>query len=253
LKYGRDVMSHFLFMDETGDHGLNFVDKNFPLFLLCGCVIEENNLKEIENKTNAFKRKYFGTTEVILHSRDIRKCEGAFQILFDLELKTEFYRELNLLLKTSSYCLIGSGIQKEKHIKKYGKGAKDPYALSLSFVLERLIFYLDGLSKDAQVKIFVEERGKKEDHMLLSHFNSIMDRGTYFIDPQRLRRKVRDFSFHNKQENIVGLQIADLCAYPMARHLLRPQEPYVPFEIIEKKIYSDMKGRYMGWGLKIFP
>jgi len=246
-------MSHFLFLDETGDHGLSFVDKNFPLFLLCGCIIEENSLKEIENKTNSFKQKYFGTTEVVLHSRDIRKCEGAFQILFDLELKAEFYRELNLLLNKSHYCLIGSGIQKEEHIKKYGKVAKDPYALSLSFVLERLIFYLDGLDKDARVRILVEERGKKEDHILLSHFNSIIDRGTYFLDPQRLRRKVESFSFHNKTENIVGLQIADLCAYPMARHLLYPQEPYVPFGIIEEKIYSNKEGQYMGWGLKIFP
>jgi hypothetical protein len=251
--YGSDVMRYFLFLDETGDHGLSFVDKNFPLFLLCGCIIDESSLKKIENETNAFKQKFFGTTEVILHSRDIRKCEGAFQILFDLELKAKFYEELNLLLNKSHYCLIGSGIQKEEHIKKYGKGAKDPYALSLSFILERLIFYLDGLNKDAHVEILVEERGKKEDNSLLSHFNSIIDRGTYFIDQQRLKRKVRGFSFHGKRENIVGLQFADLCAYPLARHLLNPQEPYVPFEIIEKKIYANKEGQYMGWGLKIFP
>jgi len=250
---GTKVMSHFLFLDETGDHGLSFVDKNFPLFLLCGCIVEASSLKKIEDETNAFKQNFFHTPQVILHSRDIRKCEGSFQILFDLELKADFYKELNLLLNKADYCLIGSGIQKEEHIKKYGKGAKDPYALSLSFILERLIFYLDGFNRDATVEIIVEERGKKEDQTLLSHFNSILDRGTYFIDPQRLRRKVKSFSFHSKQENIVGLQIADLCAYPMARHLLRPEEPYVPFEIIEKKIYANKEGQYMGWGLKVFP
>jgi len=84
-------MSYFLFLDESGDHDLGFVDKNFPLFLLCGCVIKEHYLKEIENKVNTFKQKYFGTTEVILHSRDIRKCQGAFQILFDLQLKGKAY------------------------------------------------------------------------------------------------------------------------------------------------------------------
>ena len=242
-----------MFLDETGDHGLSFVDKNFPLFLLCGCVIEESCLKEIENRINSFKQKYFGTMEVILHSRDIRKCEGAFQILFDLQLKEQFYRDLNLILDESDYCLLGSGIQKERHIKKYGKGAKDPYALSLSFIVERLIFYLDSLNKKAHVKILAEERGKKEDRMLLSHFNSIIDRGTYYLKPDRLRQKITGFSFYNKHENITGLQIADLCAYPMARHLLHPKEPYIPFTIIEKKIYRNKKGRYMGWGLKVFP
>lgn len=246
-------MDHFLFLDESGDHDLSFVDKNFPIFLLCGCVIEHNSLKALEDHITAFKQKYFGTTEVILHSRDIRKCQGAFQILFDLQLKEQFYNDLNLILAESNYCLLGSGIDKKKLIKKYGKGAKDPYKLSLSFIIERLIFYLDASDKNAQVKILAEERGKKEDLMLLSHFNSIIDRGTFYIAPDRLKQKVKGFGFHNKYDNITGLQIADLCAYPMARHLLHPKEPYIPFKIIEKKIYANNKGKYMGWGLKVFP
>lgn len=77
--------------------------------------------------------------------------------------------------------------------------------------------------------------------------------GTYHLEPDRLKQKVTGSSFHNKHENIVGLQIADLCAYPMARHLLHPKEPYIPFKIIEKKIYRNKKGQYMDWGLKVFP
>ncbi len=246
-------MSHFLFLDETGDHGLSFVDKNFPLFLLCGCIIEEKCLQEVKDSINSFKKKYFGTTQVILHSRDIRKCEGVFQILFDLQLKEQFYKDLNLILSESNYCLLGSGIQKEEHAKKYGRGAKDPYTLSLSFIIERLIFYLDSLQENTQVKILAEERGKKEDQSLLSHFNSIMDRGTYYLSPDRLKEKILGFRFYNKHDNITGLQIADLCAYPMARRLLYPKEPYIPFTIIEKKIYHNKKGKYMGWGLKVFP
>jgi len=246
-------MSHFLFLDETGDHGLSFVDKNFPVFLLCGCIIEKERLQKIEASVNSLKKKYFGTPHVILHSRDIRKCEGSFQILFDLQLKEQFYRDLNHILSRSDYCLIGSAIQKEKHIKKYGKGAKNPYSLSLSFIIERLIFYLDGLSKKTNVKIIVEQRGRKEDQMLLAHFNSIMDRGTYYVGADRLREKIAGFSFHNKHTNITGLQIADLCAYPLARHLLYPKEPYIPFAIIKEKIYHNKEGEYLGWGLKMFP
>ena len=246
-------MNYSFFLDETGDHGLSFVDKNFPLFLLCGCVISEHDLKEIGEKISAFKRKYFGTTQVILHSRDIRKCEGAFQILFDLKLKGEFYQDLNQILSEGQYCLIGSGVQKEEHIKKYGKGAKDPYSLSLSFVLERLIFYLDRIDEQASVEIIAEERGKREDQMLLSHFNSILDRGTFFVQLDRFKKKIRKFSFFSKKDNIVGLQIADLCAYPLARHLLNPKEPYIPFKIIERKIYCNDEGQYEGWGLKLFP
>ncbi|MDD5686363.1 MAG: hypothetical protein PHE88_00825 [Elusimicrobia bacterium] len=35
--------------------------------------------------------------------------------------------------------------------------------------------------------------------------------------------------------------------------LINPKEPYIPFNIIEEKIYCDKKGKYDGWGLKLFP
>ncbi|MCX7786000.1 MAG: DUF3800 domain-containing protein [candidate division WOR-3 bacterium] len=246
-------MSYKFFLDETGDHGLTFVDKNFPIFLLCGCIFEEQELIRTESKINDFKFKYFNTNQVILHSREIRKCEGAFQILFDLSVKQNFYNDLNQILSNSNFCIIGAGIQKEEHIKKYGKGAKDPYNLSLSFVLERLIFYLDQKDKNATVEIFVEERGKREDQLLLSHFNHTLDTGTYYVSPERLKTKIKKFSFFSKRDNIIGLQIADLCAYPLARYLLNPEEPYIPFNVIKDKLYCDKHGRIDGWGLKLFP
>lgn len=246
-------MKYHFFLDETGDHGLSYVDENFPLFLLCGCLFRTDELDDSKTKINNFKRKYFKTTEVVLHSREIRKCEGAFQILFDLNLKAEFYKDLNKILEDAVYKIIAAGINKEEHIKKYGKGAKDPYSLSFSYIIERLIFCLDSLDKKGVVEIEVERRGKKEDKMLLSHFNSVLDLGTFYLSSNRLKEKIIDFKFRGKRENIIGLQIADLCAYPLARHFLNPEEPYVPFEIIEKKIYCNKNGEYDGWGLKLFP
>ena len=246
-------MKYHLFIDETGDHGLSFIDKNFPLFLLCGCLFREDALKDFEAKINSFKIKYFKTTEVILHSREIRKCEGSFQVLFDLKLKEAFYKDLNKILEQSQYVIIGVGINKEEHIKKYGNQAKDPYSLSLSFIVERMMFCLDGLDKYAAVDIKAEVRGRKEDEMLIAHFNSILDRGTYHVSRERLQKRKMSFKFCGKRENIVGLQMADLIAYPLARHLLSPKEPYLPFKVIEKKIYCNQQGEYDGWGLKLFP
>jgi hypothetical protein len=247
-------MAHYyFFLDETGDHGLAYIDRNFPLFLLCGCLISEDALKNVESRINQLKRDYFKTTGVILHSREIRKCEGAFQILFDLDIKANFYKDLNAILGQGQYCIIGSGVNKEEHIKRYGKVADDPYALSLSFILERLIFYLKNKDKVSTVEILLEQRGRREDNQLLAHFNSVLDQGTYYIDSQQFKARIRKLSFHTKRENIVGLQIADLCAYPLARHVINPQEPYIPFEIIRDKLYCSPEGQYLGWGLKVFP
>ncbi len=246
-------MNYKLFLDETGDHGLTYIDDNFPLFLLCGCIISEEELRILELRISKLKQDLFGSTEVILHSRDIRKCEGAFQILFDLDIKARFYTEINKILSESNYQLIGAAVNKEKHIKRYGKNASEPYCLSLSFILEKLMLFLDSMGSNTKVGILVEKRGRKEDQQLLSHFNSVKDLGTYYVTPSRFSDKIEHFSFHSKRENIAGLQIADLCAYPMARHVLSPKEPYIPFKVIENHIYKGNQGEYMGWGLKVFP
>jgi len=246
-------MKHYFYLDETGDHGLNFIDVNFPLFLLAGCLFDEEKLVKLESRIDEFKIDFFGTTEVILHSREIRKCEGSFQILFDLDKKKEFYEKLNRIMSEAGFTIIGAGVDKENHIKKYGKGARDPYSISLAFIIERLIFCLDKKDGNATVDIRIEKRGRKEDQQLLDQFNTILDRGTYYVSSERIKSRITSFEFFRKRDNINGLKIADLCAYPMARHVLNAEEPYIPFEIIEKKIYCDDKGKYEGRGLKIFP
>lgn len=244
---------YHLFLDETGDHGLSFIDKNFPLFLLAGCLFENTELIKTEKEINDLKKEFFGTTEIILHSRSIRKCEGPFQILFDLEVKKKFYEQLNKIISDAKFIIIGSGVNKEEHIKKYGKGAEDPYSLSLSFIIERLIFCLDKQGADPIVDIKIEKRGKTEDKLLLNQYNKILDKGTYYVNSERLKNRINSFESFLKKDNIVGLQITDLCAYPLARYILYPKQPYPPFDIIKSKVYCDKRGNFSGYGLKIFP
>ena len=120
------MAKHYFFLDETGDHGLTYVDPNFPLFLLCGCLFNEKNLLKAKKQINEFKMTYFKTEEVILHSRDIRKCEGAFQILFDMNLKKSFYEDLNSIMKDLQFKIICSAINKEEYIKRYRKRFRQP-------------------------------------------------------------------------------------------------------------------------------
>ena len=246
------VNKYYFFLDETGDHSLSFIDPNFPLFLLCGILIGENELLNVENRLKQLKNEFFKTTEIIIHSREIRKCEGPFQILFDLDIKKKFYEKINEILSNAQFTIVGSGVNKEEHIKKYGKGANDPYSISLGFIIERLVFCLDG-HKPSSVEIKIERRGRKEDQQLLDQYNSIIDRGTYFVQPDRIKKLIQKFDFQSKGENVIGLQIADLCAYPLARHVLRPTVPHPSFDVIKDKIYCDKNGMYNGFGLKIFP
>jgi hypothetical protein len=69
------MSKYYFFIDESGDHSLQNVNADFPYFLLCGILIAEDEYKILEQKTIALKQTIFGTEKVILHSRDIRKCE----------------------------------------------------------------------------------------------------------------------------------------------------------------------------------
>lgn len=241
------------FLDETGNHGLTVIDESFPIFLLAGCLFEESEYQKIVAEIDACKQDFFGTPAVIFHLREIRKCEGAFQILFDLEIKRRFYERLNGIITNAKFTVISVAIDKKKHIEKYGKLADNPYSMCLSYILERMVFCTNDPNATPTVAITIEKRGRKEDGQLLSHYNGILDRGTLHVTPDEFKRRVEAFSMVAKKENNNGLQVADLCAYPVARHVLNTGEPYIPFTIIKNKLYCDGSGNAYGYGLNIFP
>lgn len=111
-------MKYYLFIDESGDHGLAKLNLNFPVFLLCGVLVNETDYENIRQSINTLKQSIWGNKHVILHSRDIRKCEKEFQKLFDLELKKYFYEALNKIISNSPYNIIASAINKKDFIQK---------------------------------------------------------------------------------------------------------------------------------------
>lgn len=246
----KESKKYYLFIDESGDHGLVNLDPNFPVFLLCGVLLSQDNYTLLRKDVNTLKNKFWNNKTVILHSRDIRKCEKEFQILFDLALKTKFYERLNSIIQDSKYRVLASAIDKTKYIKKYGKLSNDVYELSLSFIIERAIFCLDEVAGEKQFEIVIEKRGKKEDKKLAEHFQRLLARGTNYVSAERLKEVNTQITFKDKKENINGLQLADLIAYPMARYVIDPKKANPAFDIFEGKIYSKNNKRY---GLKIFP
>jgi len=246
----KESKKYYLFIDESGDHGLVNLDPNFPVFLLCGVLLSQDNYTLLRKAINTLKNKLWGDKSVILHSRDIRKCEKEFQILFDLELKSAFYQALNTIISQTKYRVLASAINKTKYIQKYGKLSNDVYELSLSFIIERAIFCLDEVAGEKQFEIVIEKRGKKEDKQLAEHFQRLLARGTNYVSAERLKEVNTQITFKDKKENINGLQLADLIAYPMARYVIDQKRANPAFDIFEGKIYRKNTKRY---GLKIFP
>jgi hypothetical protein len=125
---------------------LSNFNPDFPLFTLCGIIISEVDYDGMKNRVAEFKKFFWKGKKVILHSRDIRKCQKGFEILFDLDTKKEFYERINSIMDQCNYTIVSCSILKEPYIRRYGK-LSDVYSLSLSFIIERTVFLLDGLKK----------------------------------------------------------------------------------------------------------
>lgn len=234
---------YYLFIDECGDHNLSKYDPNFPVFTLCGILISRKNLNCLNKAFEDLKMEVFGNTDVIIHSIDIRKWRGPFKALEDKDLRTRFFEGIERILSQKhAYIIVSCTILKEQLNKFCVRGEEDDvYGLSLSYLIERSIFCVDNESKEAipEITIVVERRGRKEDAKLLNYYNGLRNRGTKWVVADRLRSRIGGFSFNYKRDNIIGLQIADLIAYPVTQHILHPGRENRSYEVVKHNIFSD--------------
>jgi len=246
--------NYYLFLEESGHHGLKTVNQEFPVFLLCGCLLEQSYFNtEFSNKLNDLKLNYFGTTEIVLHSSDIRKWQNKFKIFGDPNLRHRFYHDLNALISNTKFTIIAAAILKEGLIQEYGPRADNPYNLCLSFILERAMFFTDTV-KGGNIEVVAEARGKKEDASLQHQYQLVLSNGTPYVKSRRFQKIFTDITFVKKVTNNLGTQLSDLAAYPIATKVLYSDRENLAFNVFEPKLYRQFPdGDYLGYGLKIFP
>jgi hypothetical protein len=99
---------------------------------------------------------------------------------------------------------------------------------------------LEG-ARQTEVTIVAEKRGEREDRELHAAFQQIVASGTAYVDQARFRRIRFTLKFLPKSMNIVGTQMADLAAYPIARHVLDSSKPNPAFDIVRPKLCRALK------------
>lgn len=241
---------YYLYIDECGDQNLENFNPEFPIFTLCGVLVSRENKKELEAAFNALKQEFWGNEDVIIHSRDIRRCKNEFQVLLEPEIKNRFYTRVNeILSQNEAYVVVACTILKEPFIRLFSN-TEDVYGLSLSYLLERSIFCVDDKNEDAVIDVIFEKRGKNEDRNLTKFYNGLRVTGTKWVDAKRLQSRIGAFTARSKKDNLIGLQITDLIAYPIARKVLNSDSPNPAFDIIKPSIYAS-NGALLG--LKVIP
>lgn len=239
---------YFVFVDESGDHGLTAVNRDFPLFALAFCVLPKAAyVDEVTPALRRLKLATFGHDLVVLHEHDIRKKEGTFAMM-SREPREAFLDALSRVIEAAPFALVAVVIDK-RGLRLDDAAAANPYHLALQFGLERVSRLLSERGQAGRLTHFiVEARGKREDTELELEFRRICEGGNGLGQALPFRLVMAD-----KRTNSEGLQIADMVARPVALSVLRPGQPNRAMAILEKKLWRGPDGRMEGYGLKCFP
>jgi len=246
----KDGFSDYLvFVDESGDHGLETIDKGYPIFVLAFCIFRKQDYSRLlVPALQDFKFKHFGHDQIILHEVDIRKDRGDFAFLKTKEKKAAFMDELSKIVSEMPFTLVTTVIKKVPYRQRHNS-PDNPYHVALGYGLERVFYYLRSNGGIAgKTYVIVEKRGKKEDAELELEFRRVCDGANY----EKIRLSF-DIVFADKKSNSAGLQLADLVARPVGTKILNPSQPNRAYEIIKTKFYRNNGGKFQGWGLKCYP
>lgn len=247
--------SHWVvYVDESGDHSLESIDADFPVFVLALCVFNKRHYAEkIIPAVETLKFAYFGHDSVVLHENEIRKQKGSFAFLSHLPTRKEFMGRLSSIMEASNFVLITCVVDKGR-LKGTGGTSSNPYHIALGICLEALRSFLAEKGQDQlETHVVVECRGKKEDAELELEFRRICDGE----NPSN-RRLPFSVVFADKRSNLAGLQLADLVARPIGLNYIRPAQQNQAFDLLRSKFFCaggrDRVGKgFEEVGLMVFP
>lgn len=239
-----------VYVDESGDHSLESIDAQYPVFVLAFCVFQKHYYAHtVVPALESFKFRHFGHDLVVLHETDIRKERGSFRFS-NRPHKEAFFNELTGLIEDNNFILIACVVDKARLRDRN----ENPYHLALGFCLETLHEFLqEKAQQELTTHVVVECRGKKEDAELELEFLRVCAGENKFT-----RQLPFEVIFADKKTNSTGLQLADLVARPIGLSVVKPTQPNRAFEVLKRKFFCSGGRRnvgagFEGWGLKIHP
>lgn len=113
---------YVVYVDESGDHGMQNLEETYPVFVLAFCVFHKRYYCEkVVPALQYFKFSNFGHDSVVLHEHEIRKEKGAFTFFQNRQHKSSFMAELSNIIDSSNFVLISCVIDKAALRAKAGK------------------------------------------------------------------------------------------------------------------------------------
>lgn len=260
-------MTYRLYVDEVGNDDITHVDDEALRYLsLSGVAIRHAHVLDVATpQLNKFRAEIFrGDPDhpVILHRKDIMKKKGAFGVLSEETLCSKFDDGLMAFLKATEFTLITILIDKKGMLNQFHWTQRHPYHYLMEILVEKYAQFLER--KKAKGDIMPEKRRGKKDQALQAAYAAVRKTGTHFVPAQRIQAAIpsKVLKFREKRDNITGLQICDLVAYPShayVRTCIKHEVAMGPFSkriipvLVESKYDRSVYGQIPGYGMKALP
>lgn len=120
----------------------------------------------------------------------------------------------------------------------------------MNVLVERFCFEIG--SRQRSGLIVAEKRGPVLDRQLNLAWMNLRSRGTNYLRAKVVSDRIVGLVSRRKQDDVAGLQVADLVVSPIGRFVLGlPANE--DFRAVESKFRRDSSGRYRGTGLVVLP
>ncbi len=183
LEHRRGVIT--LHLDESGKPER---DLEQPHFVLAGVAMDNETADGYIEAANALKQKYGLAPSLCLHAPQIEKGVDDFAFGDNLVTQSEFRRELDCIVESTDFRLLGTVIRKDKLAELLLEGTEYPnlpaglYEIALTFVAER---FVDMLHADQTLKpcgrLVFESIGNLEDALHQRAFADLLIHGSEFV------------------------------------------------------------------------
>lgn len=255
-------MKYRLYIDESGDHTYKHLDDTNTRYLgITGVLIEKDFYSEhARPELESLKRRCFRydpDAPPILVRSLIKHRKQWFYVLQDKALNEKWELELisyidEIASHTDVFTVV---IDKKDHLINYPRQTFDPYSYSLHVLLNRVRGLL--VKRKEKADVLVESRGRVEDNQIRDAYKELIENGSHYGHGEhygggeyyREAYSGEELLVRRKDNNIAGLQIADVLAYGQkVKTVLENKKPFVHklggFEADLNKVAGKMVNAY---------
>jgi len=235
-----------LFIAYVDDSGIPVLGKDTPYYVLSLLLLHETDMTGMKRFVDDYKKKYFkgSYANSEIHTHDIFKAKKDFYGLKPSEI-TILLDNLYNLIKDLPVKIICVAINKNT-VKKHDL---DLVAKSWEFLAERFDGFLENDVSPNKGVVRIDKSCRDQEKRVMNIVNRLRRHGS---SQQTIKNIVEEPVFYRSHERR-GLQLADAVAYCAHRHLNNRPDFDKYWKILEDKLWTNKKGNYNGYGLKIFP